>query len=79
MTLVQAKYSEYHAPLSKKLAEKKCLIAAHRGSWGGNITSENITYKHFINTTWVSEFFPPKRPSDEEIFGAYFASGKKDR
>jgi sulfoacetaldehyde dehydrogenase len=49
------------------------------GSWGGNITSENITYKHFINTTWVSEFFPPKRPSDEEIFGAYFASGKKDR
>ena len=49
------------------------------GSWGGNITSENITYKHFINTTWVSEFFAPKRPSDEEIFGAYFASGKKDR
>jgi sulfoacetaldehyde dehydrogenase len=49
------------------------------GSWGGNITSENITYKHFINTTWVSEFFPPKRPSDEEIFGTYFASGKKDR
>lgn len=49
------------------------------GSWGGNITSENITFKHFINTTWVSEFFPPKRPSDEEIFGAYFASGKQDR
>ena len=49
------------------------------GSWGGNITSENITYKHFINTTWVSEFFPPVRPSDEEIFGAYIASGKKDR
>ena len=49
------------------------------GSWGGNITSENITYKHFINTTWVSEFFPPKRPSDEEIFGAYLASGKQER
>lgn len=49
------------------------------GSWGGNITSENITYKHFINTTWVSEFFTPKRPSDEEIFGAYLASGKQDR
>lgn len=49
------------------------------GSWGGNITSENITFKHFINTTWVSEFFPPKRPSDEEIFGAYFASGKQER
>lgn len=49
------------------------------GSWGGNITSENITFKHFINTTWVSEFFSPKRPTDEEIFGAYFASGKQDR
>jgi sulfoacetaldehyde dehydrogenase len=49
------------------------------GSWGGNITSENITFKHFINTTWVSEFFLPKRPTDEEIFGAYFASGKQDR
>ena len=49
------------------------------GSWGGNITSENITFKHFINTTWVSEFFTPKRPSDQEIFGEYFASGKQDR
>ena len=25
------------------------------GTWGGNIVSENITQKHFINTTWVSE------------------------
>lgn len=43
------------------------------GSWGGNITSENITFKHFINVTWVSEYFTPKRPSDDEIFGAYLA------
>jgi sulfoacetaldehyde dehydrogenase len=46
------------------------------GSWGGNITSENITYKHFLNVTWVSEYFTPKRPSDEEIFGAYLAEVK---
>lgn len=46
------------------------------GSWGGNITSENITFKHFINVTWVSEYFTPKRPSDEEIFGAYLAEVK---
>lgn len=44
------------------------------GSWGGNITSENINYKHFINVTWVSEYFTPKRPSDDEIFGPYFQS-----
>jgi sulfoacetaldehyde dehydrogenase len=43
------------------------------GSWGGNITTENIYYKHFLNVTWVSEYFEPNRPSDEEIFGAYLS------
>ena len=46
------------------------------GSWGGNITSENITFKHFMNVTWVSEYFTPKRPSDEEIFGDYLLEVK---
>ncbi len=41
------------------------------GTWGGNITSENISYKHFINVTWLSEYFPPEKPEDEEIFGEY--------
>jgi sulfoacetaldehyde dehydrogenase len=39
------------------------------GSWGGNIASENITWKHMINTTWVSRPFPPVVPTDEELFG----------
>ena len=39
------------------------------GSWGGNISSENITWKHMINTTWVSRPFPPVVPTDEELFG----------
>lgn len=39
------------------------------GTWGGNIASENITYKHFINTTWVSSPIEPVIPSDEELFG----------
>lgn len=47
------------------------------GSWGGNITSENITFKHFINVTWVSEYFTPKRPTDEEIFGSYLGDIKR--
>jgi sulfoacetaldehyde dehydrogenase len=42
------------------------------GTWGGNITTENITFKHFLNVTWLSEFFAPERPTDEEIFGEYF-------
>lgn len=39
------------------------------GTWGGNIVSENITWKHFINTTWVSYPIEPSIPSDEELFG----------
>jgi sulfoacetaldehyde dehydrogenase len=46
------------------------------GTWGGNVTTENINYKHFINVTWVSEYFPPRRPSDDEIFGAYLKNIK---
>lgn len=46
------------------------------GTWGGNITTENINYKHFLNITWVSEFFTANRPTDEEIFGAYFKKMK---
>ncbi|MGC9312578.1 MAG: aldehyde dehydrogenase family protein [Sediminispirochaetaceae bacterium] len=42
------------------------------GTWGGNITTENIYYKHFLNITWVSEPFPPKKPSDEEMWGDFW-------
>lgn len=41
------------------------------GTWGGNVTTENINFKHFLNVTWVAEYFEPKRPTDEEIFGSY--------
>lgn len=39
------------------------------GTWGGNITSENITWEHLINVTWVSKPFDPIVPTDEELFG----------
>ena len=42
------------------------------GTWGGNITTENIHWKHFINVTWVSEPFPPERPSDDDIWGDFW-------
>ena len=38
------------------------------GSWGGNISSENITWKHLINTTWVSSPIANRQPTDEELF-----------
>ena len=28
------------------------------GTWGGNITSENIHLKHYMNVTWVSRPIP---------------------
>ncbi|WP_432407863.1 acylating sulfoacetaldehyde dehydrogenase [Wukongibacter sp. M2B1] len=40
------------------------------GTWGGNIASENVTYKHFINVTWVSSPIDPVIPTDEELFGS---------
>jgi sulfoacetaldehyde dehydrogenase len=43
------------------------------GSWGGNITTENIHWKHFINVTWLALPLPMNRPSDEEIFGSHWA------
>ena len=42
------------------------------GTWGGNITSENVHWKHFINTTWVSMPIPPVVPDENVIFGVHW-------
>lgn len=42
------------------------------GTWSGNSTTENISCKHFINVTWVSEPFAPQKPTDEEMWGAFW-------
>ena len=41
------------------------------GSWGGNATNNNITWRDLINETWVSKplAVPKQLPSDEELFG----------
>ena len=41
------------------------------GSWGGNATNNNITWRDLINETWVSKNLPaPKEiPPDEKLFG----------
>lgn len=39
------------------------------GTWGGNIASENITQKHYFNTTWVSEPLDQKPATEDEIYG----------
>lgn len=42
------------------------------GTWGGNITTENIHWKHFINVTWVCEPIEGKSPSDEDIWADFW-------
>ncbi len=44
------------------------------GVWGGNITNENISLKHYMNVTWVSRPIPEDRPSDEELLGEFYNS-----
>lgn len=41
------------------------------GSWGGNGTNNNITWRDLINETWVSKPLEVTKvlPSDEELFG----------
>jgi sulfoacetaldehyde dehydrogenase len=41
------------------------------GTWGGNITSENIALKHYMNVTWVSRPIAEDRPSEAELFGEF--------
>jgi sulfoacetaldehyde dehydrogenase len=42
------------------------------GIWGGNIINENVTLKHYMQTTWVSRPIPEDRPSDAELFGDFY-------
>jgi sulfoacetaldehyde dehydrogenase len=42
------------------------------GIWGGNITNENVSLKHYMNVTWVSRPIPEDRPSDAELFGEFY-------
>jgi sulfoacetaldehyde dehydrogenase len=44
------------------------------GTWGGNVTSENIHLKHYMNVTWVSRPIPEDRPTEQELFGSFYGS-----
>jgi sulfoacetaldehyde dehydrogenase len=42
------------------------------GTWGGNIISENVHLKHYMNVTWVSKPIAADRPSEEVLFGEFY-------
>lgn len=43
------------------------------GTWQKNSISENLNYRHFINITHLSTVIPEDKPTEEELFGAYWA------
>ncbi len=47
------------------------------GTWGGNSISENLNYRHFINVTHLVSVIPEDKPSEEALFGAYWAKHGK--
>ena len=42
------------------------------GIWGGNITNENISLRHYMQVTWVSRPIPEDKPSEAELFGEFY-------
>ncbi len=43
------------------------------GTWGRNSISENMNYRHYLNTTRIVRTIPPRIPTIGDIFGAYHA------
>ena len=47
------------------------------GTWGGNSTTENINWRHFLNITWVNEPVEPWTFSEEEMWGEFWKKYSK--
>ena len=43
------------------------------GTWAGNSISDNLNYSHFINITHLVRTVGEDKPSEEELFGDYWA------
>ncbi len=48
------------------------------GTWAGNMTTDNINYRHFMNYTWLSVPVEEFIPSEEDIFGGYLQKWGRD-
>lgn len=42
------------------------------GTWGGNITTENVNARHFVNLTWVSRPISARAISETALFQGYW-------
>ena len=43
------------------------------GTWGDNDSCENLTYKHFLNYTYLARPIPSTEPTEDELFGDFLA------
>ena len=48
------------------------------GTWAGNMTSDNINYRNFLNYTWLSVPVEEYIVTEEEVFGDYLKKWGKD-
>lgn len=42
------------------------------GTWGGNITTENVNARHFVNLTWVSRPIPARTVDPDDLFAGHW-------
>lgn len=42
------------------------------GTWAGNSTSENLSYRHFLNVTHLAQQIPVRTAHEDDIFADYF-------
>ena len=43
------------------------------GTWGGNSITDNLNYMNFLNITHLVTTIPEDKPSEDALFGAYWA------
>jgi sulfoacetaldehyde dehydrogenase len=43
------------------------------GTWGGNSITDNLNYMNFLNITHLVTTIPEDKPSEETLFGSYWA------
>ncbi len=47
------------------------------GTWGRNSISDNMNYRHYLNTTRIVRTIPRREPTTDDLFGEYHAKHGK--
>lgn len=42
------------------------------GTWGGNVTTENVNARHMVNLTWVSRVTEPRQLNEDQLFSKHW-------